>query len=150
MPRIPKHALPLILLWIIIFALTLPMNPPSFAALLLGIRKAESIATITRETDPKNHLYVTYQYVVDGRTYSAVGYAPDGSETRLGEQVRVYYFPPYPSVSTIATDKEQMGYLKGGVMAGLSLATFMTFAVYWRYFRAGRNGHGKPRGNALS
>jgi hypothetical protein len=135
-PCIPKHVPPLVLLWVIVFALTLPMNPPSFAALLLRIRKAESTATITREADPKNHLYVTYEYVVDGRTYSAVGYTPNRREMRLGEHVRVCYFPDRPQAATIATDREQTGYLKGGVVSGIFMATCMTFAVYWRYFRA--------------
>jgi hypothetical protein len=111
------------------------MNPPSFAALLLTVRKDESIATITREADPNNHLYVTYQYVAEGKTYSAEGYGPDRREMRLGEQVRVCYFPAHPQAATIASNREQMGYLKGGVLAGVLLATFMTSAAYWRYFR---------------
>jgi hypothetical protein len=138
-PRLPKHVPPLALLWIVVFFLTLPMNPPSFAALLLRIRKAESIATITRQADPKNHLYVTYQYVVDGRTYSEVGYAPDRRETSLGEQVRVCYFPAHPQAATIVSDKEQLGYLKGGLLSGIFMATFTTLAVYWRYFRPAEN-----------
>jgi hypothetical protein len=125
-------------LWVIVFALTLPMNPPSFAAMLLRIRKAESTATITREADPKNHLYVTYEYVVSGKTYSAVGYAPGRSETRLGDQVRVCYFPARPQTATIATDREQSGYLRSGVESGIFLATFMTLAVYWQYFRVSK------------
>jgi hypothetical protein len=135
MPCIPKYVPPLVLLWVIVFALTLPMNPPSFAALLLRIKKAESIAVITREADPKNHLYVTYEYVADGKKYSAVGYGPDGRKTRLGEEVRVCYFPAHPQAATIASDRQQMEYLKGGVLAGIFLATFMTFVVYRRYFR---------------
>jgi len=106
--------------------------------LVLRIRQAEAVATITRESDPKNHRYVTYEYVVDGRTYSDVGYGPDGREMRLGDKVRVRYFPAYPKAATIATDKEQTGYLKDSVIAGISMATFVTIAVYWRYFRAKR------------
>jgi len=111
------------------------MNPPSLAALLLKVTQAEAVATITREADPKNHRYVTYEYVVDGRTYSEVGYGPDRREMRLGDKVRVRYFPAYPKAATIATDKEQTGYLKDSVIAGISMATFVTIAVYWRYFR---------------
>src|SRR4029077_6304792 len=126
---VPKHVLPLVLLWTIVFALTLPMNPPSFIALLLGIKKAESIAKITREADPKNHLYVTYQYAVEGRTYNAKGYGPDGKEMRLGEQVRLFYFPAYPQAATIVTEEQQTEYLKDGLMAGFAMATFITLAV---------------------
>jgi hypothetical protein len=127
-----------VVLWIIVFAATLPMNPPSFAALLLRIRKAESTATITREADPNNHRYVTYQYVVSGRVFSAVGYGPDRKEMQLGKQVRVCFFPAHPQYATIATDREQTEYLRDGVMAGITLATLMTGIMYWRYFRAGQ------------
>lgn len=115
------------------------MNPPSFAALLISIRKSESIATITGEADPKNHNYLTYQYSVGGRTYTGVGYGSDGHELRLGEQMRVYYFPAYPQAATIATDKEQREYLRGGAMAGIAMATFVTIAVYWKFFRTRKN-----------
>ena len=133
--RVPNYVAALVLLWTVVFVAVLPMNPPSRAALLLKISKAESVATITREADPKNHRYVTYEYVVDGKTYSDVGYGPDGREMRLGDTVRVSYFPPYPKAATIATNKEQTGYLKGSVMAGFCMATFVIVAAYLRYFR---------------
>ena len=132
----PKHLLALALLWMIVFALTLPMNPPSFTALLVKVKKGETLATITKEADPNNHRYLTFQYVVDGKTFSGVGYGPDGKEMALGEQVRVYYFPDHPQYATIASDKDQSGYLKDGVMSGISMATFLTFVVYWKYFKA--------------
>jgi len=113
------------------------MNPPSLTAVLLRIRRSESTATITKEADPNNHRYVTYQYVVSGRSFSAAGYAPDRKEMQLGKQVRVCFFPAYPHYATIATDKEQTEYLKDGLMAGTTLATFIAGIVYWRYFRAG-------------
>jgi hypothetical protein len=97
------------------------MNPPSLAVLLLRIRRAESTATITRESDPNNHHYVTYQYVVGGRVFRAVGYGPDRKEMRLGEEVRICFFPARPQYATIATDREQTEYLKSGVMAGITL-----------------------------
>jgi hypothetical protein len=133
--RIPKQALALALLWMIVFTLTLPMNPPSFAALLLRLRKGESVATITREANAKNHNYVTYQYVIDGKTFSGVGYGPNGNNLRVGEQVEICYFPAHPQYSSIATYTEQTRHLRDGVIAGIIMATFATFIVYWKYFR---------------
>lgn len=111
------------------------MNPPSFAALLTSTRNGESVATITREADPNNHRYLTYQYVVDGRTFSGVGYGPNHAEMGVGEQVRVVYFPAHPQYATIATAEEQRKYLEEGMMAGILMATFATFIVYLKYFR---------------
>jgi hypothetical protein len=115
------------------------MNPPSFTALLITIRKAESVATITAESDPKNHNYLTYQYSVGGRTYTGVGYGPDGHEMALGDQMRVCFFPAHPQSATIATDKEQKEYVREGAMAGIAMATFLTIAVYWKFFRTREN-----------
>jgi hypothetical protein len=135
--RILEQTFALALLWIIIFALTLPMNSPSFAALLVKFKKGESVATVTREADPKNHRYLTYQYVIDGKTFSGVGYGPNGKDMRVGEQVRVCYFPAHPQYATIATYTEQTEHLRDGVMSGLFMATLGTFIVYWKYFRTG-------------
>jgi hypothetical protein len=125
--------LPLTLLWVIIFALTLLLNSPS--ALLTRIRKGESVATITREADPKNHQYLTYQYTVDGRTFSGAGYGPNHTEMGVGEQVRIVYFPARPQYATIATDQEQTKDLELGLMAGIVMATAGTLGAYLRYFR---------------
>ena len=136
-PRTLKQILALALLWIIIFAFTVPMNSSSFAALLLRFKKGESVATVTREADPKNHRYLTYQYVIEGKTFSGVGYGPNNKDMRVGEQVKVCYFPAHPQYATITTYTEQTEYLRDGVMSGLLMATFGTFIVYWKYFRTG-------------
>jgi hypothetical protein len=57
---------------------------------------------------------------------------------RLGEKVRVSYFPAHPQTATMAADKEQGGYLKDAVAAGIFMASFVTFAVLWKYFRSRR------------
>ncbi len=129
------RTLPLALLWVIVFILALSMNPPSFAALLIRIRNGESIATITRGTDPHNHRYLTYEYVVDGRKFSGVGYGPNHTELGVGKQVKVVYFPAQPRYATLATEREQTRYLEQAMFAGIMMATFATLVVYLTYFR---------------
>ena len=73
-PRFPEGSYPSGHALAMAFGITRSMNPPSFAAWLLKIRTSESTATITREADPKNPLYVACQGAVAGRAYT--GYGP--------------------------------------------------------------------------
>ena len=123
------------LLWAMVFTATFAINSPSFVALLVRLRKDESLATITQGGDPQNHNYITYEYTVKGKTFSALGYGPNHKEMRVADQVRVQYFPAYPKFATISSDAEQNEELKDGVIESLFVATAMVFLVYWKQFR---------------
>jgi hypothetical protein len=135
----PTARLSLLFLWIAVFLISLPINPPSFASLLLRFRRSETMGVVTGEADPKNHNYVTCEYTVNGKTYTEVGYGPDhqlGKEWRRGERTLVSYFPPLPQVATMANEMEQKTYFVWGLTMSGIMATFATFGVHWKYFKS--------------
>ena len=125
----------LCILWVIIFAATLFMNPPSRTSVFIRFRNSQTDATITGDADFRNHGYVTYQYQVGRQTFTGAEAQPDGRRVYLGDHLPVFYFPNYPQFGTIASVEEQRKFIESAVGAGVILASFTTFLVYRVYFR---------------
>lgn len=97
--------------------------------MLFSSRNVEGM--ITREADPNNHNYISYEYTGGGKTYSGIGYGPNQADMRRGKIATVHYFPAAPSESVLVGANEQRGYAAFGLLAGLLIGTFAGFGDYW-------------------
>jgi hypothetical protein len=59
-----------------VFLMASMFNSPSRASLLMWFSSGKVDGLITREADPSNHNYLSYEYRVHGKTYSGIGYGP--------------------------------------------------------------------------
>lgn len=118
-------------IFFVVFPLAAMFNPPSRASILMLFRSGTADGVITHDADPSNHLYVSYQYTVNGKTYSGTGYGPNHADMKTGERTTVYYFPPTPSESVLVDAVEQRGYVRFGVVGGLLMGVFAGFGDYW-------------------
>ena len=140
-PLTVKQVLAMALFWTIISVAAFSLDSEARVALLTRFQKSESFATITKEADPHNHNYISYEYTLSGKTFSRVGYGPDHKEMRVGDQVRLRYFPAYPELATIGSDADQSDALKDGVVRSVFVATITVLFVCLKEFRTSRKIH---------
>lgn len=115
----------------LVFLMASMFNPPSRASLLMWFSSGEANGSITREADPSNHNYLSYEYTVRGKTYSRQGYGPYHADLQRGQSVAVHYFAPAPSESVLVGEDEQRGYAVGAPLSAAILGMFVGFADYW-------------------
>jgi hypothetical protein len=109
----------------LVFLMASMFNPPSRASLLMWFSSGKVDGSITREADPSNHNYLSYEYTVLGKTYSGTGYGPYHAGLQRGQSVAVYYFPPAPSESVLVGEEEQRGYAAWGLLSAAIMGAFV-------------------------
>ncbi len=117
------------------FASVLLLGFPALLAILDGPRAAilmlfasqKTDGVITREADPHNHMYLSYEYSVHGRSYSGRGYAPHHADLEKGQAVEVFFFPPLPSQSLILGRDEQLRLAVWGLVTAFLLGALFAF-----------------------
>ncbi len=115
----------------LVFLMASMFNPPSRASLLMWFSSAKVDGSITRESDPNNHNYLSYEYAVRGKTYSGTGYGPHHADLQRGQSAAVYYFPAAPSESVLVGPDEQRGYAALGLLSAAILGVFAGFGDLW-------------------
>ncbi|HEY7099764.1 MAG TPA: DUF3592 domain-containing protein [Terriglobales bacterium] len=115
----------------LVFLMASMFNPPSRASLLMWFSSGKVDGSITREADPSNHNYLSYEYTVLGKTYSGTGYGPYHAGLQRGQSVAVYYFPPAPSESVLVGEEEQRGYAAWGLLSAAIMGAFVGLGDYW-------------------
>jgi hypothetical protein len=115
----------------LVFLMASMFNPPSRASLLMWFSSGRVDGSITRNADPSNHNYLSYEYTVRGKTYSGTGYGPYHADLQRGQSVAVYYFPPAPSESVMVGEDEQRRYAAWGVLSAAMMGIFVGFGDYW-------------------
>ena len=129
----------LVFTWVLVWGLAFAMNPPSFRAFLLKANRLDSAGKVTAAPDVVNHNNVTYSYSANGVHHTGIELAPEHRELRVGDEVRVEYFPRRPQIATIASRQEQNEALKGALVTGIILATIATAALWRVFFRRSRS-----------
>jgi hypothetical protein len=117
------------------FMLAATVLSASRASMLMWFTSSKVDGVITREADPKNHNYVSYEYNVNGKAYSDTGYGPHHQDMQKGQTVEVYFFTPLPSESVIVAKDEQGGYAPFGLLAGVLMGVVAGFGDYWNQQR---------------
>jgi hypothetical protein len=129
---IERHHIPrFVCLFCIVFLMASMFNPPSRASLLMWFSSGKVDGLITREADPSNHNYLSYEYTVNGKTYSGIGYGPHHADLQRGQPAAVYYFRAAPSESVLVGADEQRGYAAFSLLSALMMGIFVGFADYW-------------------
>jgi hypothetical protein len=109
------------------------------ASLIMWFGRRSTDGVITHEPDPKNHNYLSFDYVVDGRHYEGTGYGANHAEMRAGEKVVTYYSRLFPSQAVLLTPTEQQGAALFGLISGLLMGTLFGFGDRWNRARALRS-----------
>lgn len=125
----------------LVFVMTAMFNPPSRASILMWFSSRKVDGVVRHEADPNNHNYLSYEYTVDGKTHSGVGYGPRHADMKEGQGVTVHFFPVVPSESVLVDKDEQRGYAAFGLGAGLLMGIFAGFGDHWNRKRIVRQRH---------
>src|SRR5579859_1475050 len=115
----------------LVFLMASMFNPPSRASLLMWFSSGKVDGSITREADPSNHNYLSYEYTVHGKTYSGTGYGPHHANLQRGQSAAVYYFPAAPSESVLVGTDEQRGYAAFGLFSAVIMGVVAGFGDFW-------------------
>jgi len=85
-----------------------------------------------------DHGTVRYQYVVAGRSYAGRGHYREKPcpDTRVGEEVTVYYLPDLPSTSTLEEPRSEW---KNEAISIAAAALLIPAFGIWSYKRRKRN-----------
>ena len=86
---------------------------------------------VTREADPNNHNYISYEYTVEEKKYSGISYGPNHADMRKGQAIIVYYPTKAPSESLLLGPDEQKNYVAISLLVGGLIGMFAGFVDYW-------------------
>ena len=113
-----------------VFLIAIMVNPSSRASLLMWFSSGKVDGSITREADPSNHNYLSYEYTVRGKTYSGTGYGPHHADLKRGQSVAVHYFPAAPSESVLLGTDEQGGYAASGLLTAVIMGVWLDLSIF--------------------
>jgi hypothetical protein len=100
------------------------------------IRAGVQTMALVTDKEPENHGLIHYSYVVEGKTYSAVGHAGYGNpyfkNIEIGQEIIAFYDPRDPSRSILGNPKEHFKTNLEAVLAGMVLFPILVLYVLFR------------------
>ena len=121
------------------FMLVATVLSASRASMLMWFTSGKADGVITREADPKDHNYVSYEY--KGWRENLFWHGLRAPSSRHAERTScrslfLYFFTPLPSESVIVGKDEQRGYGAFGIAGGLLMGAFVGFGDCWNRQRS--------------